>query len=559
MRLKYSKLTDLFKEAESLWPGKAKWIVAALTILGSLLELAGVAVMFKLLLYVIDSAKSGAGHAILVAAGSFIFFALKNLALHKIDIFRSRKLQELYRNYSIRLFEHYFYKGYTFIKEQGVSSLSHNVNSVCYTFVFGYVNALLSLLSDTLLILLIVVVLFWVNAGAAVAEIVIFVPMVFLFAFITGEKMRRAGKEDNIAKRKQWKITAETFRGYPDIAVGNVFGEIRNIFKSGLEQISGTRIYTDRLKSISGRSVEMGLVAIIAILIIIFGVVYGGKPLSQTLIPIIAIFTAATLKMLPAVRSVLSNLDTLRNTSYSVDMIRSEREWICGVKIEEPAPEGCKLECSVFESLELKDVDFSFGDGTDVLKGFSMKIQRGERVGIRGISGSGKSTLMLLILGIYKPDSGVILLNGIDLGLYNLKSWHKLTGYVSQDSFLLDASIARNITLRDDDLTPDVREVLKMVSLDDFVSKLNSADSWRPGEGGVLLSGGERQRLAIARALFKSAGVLLLDEATSALDSDTERKIIDTLTGLDKTIIIISHREKMLEICNRITDVGPIT
>jgi ABC-type multidrug transport system fused ATPase/permease subunit len=108
-------------------------------------------------------------------------------------------------------------------------------------------------------------------------------------------------------------------------------------------------------------------------------------------------------------------------------------------------------------------------------------------------------------------------------------------------------------------MTPRVLEVIKMVSLGDFVSRVGRTDSWRPGEGGLMLSGGEKQRLAIARALYKKADLLLLDEATSALDNETELKIIETLTGLKKTIIIVSHREKMLEICNTITEVVPIT
>ena len=547
MHLNYTTLKSLFREANSFWPGKAKWAVALLAVVGSLLELAGVAVMFRLLLYVIESGS----YAILVAAGSLLFFALKNLALHKIQLFRSRKLQELYGAHSVRLYEHYFCKGFAFIKEQGASALSHNVNSVCYTFVFGYVNAIVSLLGDYLLILLIFGVLVWVNPIAAIAEIVIFVPIVIFFAGFTSERLRRSGKEDNIAKRKQWKITAETFRGYPDILVGGAFGEFCRTFKSGIEQISGNRLYAERLKSISGRSVEMGIVAVIAGLIVVSAVAYPGKPLSDFLIPVAAIFTAATLKLLPAFRSVLSNINTLKNTSFALDVVRTG--------IEEPALIEGKLECLAFESLEFKCVDFSFGDGREVLKGFSMKVGKGERVGIRGLSGSGKSTLMLLILGIYKPQGGEILLNGVGLELYSLKSWHKLTGYVSQETYLLDATLARNITFETDLMTPRVLEVIKMVSLGDFVSRVDWADSWRSGEGGLMLSGGEKQRLAIARALYKKADLLLLDEATSALDNETELKIIETLTGLKKTIIIVSHREKMLEICNTITEVVPIT
>ena len=175
-----------------------------------------------------------------------------------------------------------------------------------------------------------------------------------------------------------------------------------------------------------------------------------------------------------------------------------------------------------------------------------------------GLSGVGKTTLFNLILGFLKPLEGEILIDGIPLTSENRKSWLKHIGYVPQEVFIFNGSLAENVALGYKDIDGDkVMQVLQMVSLGSWVSGLENGIFSSLGEGGGKLSGGQKQRIGIARALYKGASVLLLDEATSSLDNNTEREINDMLLGLKEeipglTILSIAHRESTLAYCNRI-------
>ena len=186
------------------------------------------------------------------------------------------------------------------------------------------------------------------------------------------------------------------------------------------------------------------------------------------------------------------------------------------------------------------------------------KIEKGEYVGFCGYSGVGKTTLFNLILGFLSPQEGGILIDGIPLQGNNRKAWLKHIGYVPQEVFIFNGTLAENIALGFKDIDKGmVAKVLDMVSLSDWTSGLPDGLESTLGEGGGKLSGGQKQRIGIARALYKGAKVLLLDEATSALDNNTEKEINIMLDNLRAkfnglTVLSIAHRESTLAYCSRI-------
>jgi ABC-type multidrug transport system fused ATPase/permease subunit len=181
-------------------------------------------------------------------------------------------------------------------------------------------------------------------------------------------------------------------------------------------------------------------------------------------------------------------------------------------------------------------------------------------VGIRGASGVGKTTLFNIILGLYRPTSGSILIDGEELTDSNISKWQNSIGYVSQNVFITDASLAENIAfgVALNDINHElVNEVIDQADLRTFVASLPDGIHSRIGELGARLSGGQRQRIGIARALYKRCNVLMFDEATSSLDAESESNINSAISRLsterdDMTIIVIAHRESSLEYCNRI-------
>jgi ABC-type multidrug transport system fused ATPase/permease subunit len=209
------------------------------------------------------------------------------------------------------------------------------------------------------------------------------------------------------------------------------------------------------------------------------------------------------------------------------------------------------------QNIAFEHVSFTFTQGAQpVVDDISLRIKKGEKVGFIGSSGSGKTTLMNLLLRFYNEQDGRITVDGVPLTPENESAWYQLVGYVKQDTFLMEASIGENITLRDEQVDPErMQYALEQASLLDFVASLPEGLKTPIGERGSRLSGGQRQRVGIARALYKRAEILLLDEATSALDNETEREVseaINKLSHTNITILIIAHRLTTLQDCDRI-------
>ena len=195
--------------------------------------------------------------------------------------------------------------------------------------------------------------------------------------------------------------------------------------------------------------------------------------------------------------------------------------------------------------LEFCQVKFSYeGGGAAAIDGISLRIPAGETVAFVGSTGGGKSTLTML-LRFYEPQQGQIKLDGQNIGEINLQDLRRAIGYVAQDTFLADASVADNIAYGTHDTSLDeIINAAKAAEAHEFISALPQGYDTQVGERGIKLSGGQRQRLALARAILKNPPILILDEATSAVDNETEAAIQRSLDRLvvGRTSLIIAHR-----------------
>jgi ATP-binding cassette, subfamily B, bacterial len=206
-------------------------------------------------------------------------------------------------------------------------------------------------------------------------------------------------------------------------------------------------------------------------------------------------------------------------------------------------------------TVEFDNVDFCYPDGRRVFRDFSLRIERGQRVGLVGQSGCGKSTLFVLLQRFYDVQGGRILLAGQDVTRVTQESLRSAIAVVPQDISLFHRSIMENIRYgRPDASNAQVRAAITAANCEDFIEKLPEGAATIVGDRGVKLSPGQRQRIGIARAFLKDAPILLLDEATSALDSESEeavREALDRLMG-GRTVIAIAHRLSTLRNFDRI-------
>ena len=223
----------------------------------------------------------------------------------------------------------------------------------------------------------------------------------------------------------------------------------------------------------------------------------------------------------------------------------------------EKLPSGKDLPCEI----ELKNVTFSYDKAEKAtVDNFSLKINKGEKIAIVGVNGAGKSTLVKLICGLFVPQEGQILINGIDSRLFNRDEYYKLFSTLFQDCSILPSTVAKNITLCEENKIDRERlyECMRLAGILDKVESLENKENTllvrEVHDGAVAFSGGELQRLLLARALYKNAPIIILDEPTAALDPIAENDMYMKYSELtkDKTAIYISHRLSSTRFCDRI-------
>lgn len=513
--------------------------------INALLDFASLASLMPLLFFLLEGTnevKAILGFSMI----AFLMVSLKGFVSIKLGKYQASYTMSLYKRLSSSLFSNYYNNGLLFIKEQGYSSLGHSVNYMCYTFSQGIIFPLMKILADFLLILLVTVAMLVYEWKTVHVLYLSFLPFMAAYLFFVRDRLKNYAKEDFNAKKMQARIVSDAFRGYQDLEINNSFGTMLKSFNAGLDTISTNRAKMDTLQRIPLFISEFAIIAGFLIMLLI-----GGGNTSI----ILGIFAVAAFRLIPALRGILTGYNTIQNSIPCIDVI-------------EKGLESCKVECSNEQHIpfsnNIRVSDLVFNYGNSPINFGSFTIRKGEYVGFRGYSGIGKTTLFNLILGFLSPSEGKIEIDDNPLTPANRASWLLNIGYVPQEPYIFEGTVAQNIALGKEDASPErVLEVLEKVRLLEWVNSLPDSINSTLGEGGNRLSGGQKQRIAIARALYKGARVLLLDEATSSVDIAAEREINTMLCELksvqnDLTILSIAHRESTLAFCDRIIDLEEV-
>ena len=275
------------------------------------------------------------------------------------------------------------------------------------------------------------------------------------------------------------------------------------------------------------------------------------KDTPQQMIGILGGYLYVGFRLMPGLNRVINQLNGFKLIIPSIE--RVHREYMGEISrtsyVDIP-------ELTFNRDISVTNVSFQYlNTKKKVIQDLNLVIAKGECIGIIGETGSGKSTFVDLLLGLLRPISGEILIDG--KYPVNSQQWHKLLGYVPQTTYLTDDTIEANIAFGEKTESIDKLRLDKAIDdaqLRSLINKLPEGSRTMVGERGIRLSGGERQRISIARALYRQPEVLIFDEATSALDNDTEANLMDTIHKVSKTrtVIMIAHRLSTLKDCNRI-------
>jgi ATP-binding cassette subfamily C protein len=289
-----------------------------------------------------------------------------------------------------------------------------------------------------------------------------------------------------------------------------------------------------------------------------------GRAFSDIL-PNLTVMALAGYRMLPSIQLLYSQLSQINSMRYTVGEIETELAEIDATSKRIIAPEHAEqsIPLSFEKGIRLENITFNYpGSNRAVLENFSLEIPKNSSIGIIGATGSGKSTLVDIILGLHRPQSGVIRVDDRVLRLEDFGSWRSMIGYVPQDIYLLDASVTANIAFgipSDEVDQAALREAAEAAQILSFIeTELPAKWTTVVGERGVRLSGGQRQRIGLARALYHRPQVLILDEATSALDTATEAEVLKAINALQGTItmIVVAHRLSTIQGCGNICRLG---
>ena len=545
--------------------------VAVTIFLRALLNFVGVATLIPILVLILDhnavstnphlaklykviNPDSYANFVIIVCAVIVGVILVKNITTLLLYRTERNYIYGLYKHLSESLYISYHNRGYGFIRSNNSAVLTRNVNIVSLMFVAGVLKPLATIISEVLLFILIMGAIAWYTPSAALISTVLFLPIVVIFYLVMRRRLHDIGDMENTAQRLKSRIVAESFRGYADIEIGGAYPQMFSRFDDAINDIVKLRKRNATIGMLPQMFTEVGLAIGLATLVVL-SLGYSGEDIAL----VFGIFAVAAIRLVPSIRGIMSSWSTIRYNLYTIDTMRDATE-------QNPTSPTYEVERLNFKNtIELKNVSFKFEDTSDsTINNLSLTIKRGERIGIQGTSGVGKTTLFNLILGLYRPTSGAIYIDGVKLNESNIRKWQNSVGYVSQSVFISEGTIAENIAFGCSADNIDYERLNKIITLADlkeFIDSLDKGVETRIGEQGSRLSGGQRQRIGIARALYKGCDILLFDEATSSLDNTTEQNINRAIKRLSSenralTIAVIAHRDSSLEYCDRIITLG---
>ncbi|GHV79144.1 multidrug transporter [Spirochaetia bacterium] len=446
----------------------------------------------------------------------------------------------MFRYFSDKLFKVYISLPYKLFVQKNSSDIIHvtlGTSGDTSSLILNFMQ-MCSEIFTVILIYAVMIVMDWkmtlVFTGIIVI-ILLFILQVFL------KNVKKQGERKNLAGMKLNRMVRETHGNYKFVKLKGNEEYLYNAFDASALTSSRAQIISNTIGAMPKNILEsLGFALLVAA--VVFIIFFYKSP--GNVIPTIAMYALALYRILPGIHKMLQNVNQIIYHQFALDLVYENSN-------QETVHEGsAPLEFE--KEIRIENLSFEYVEGKGVLDTISLTITKGEKIAIVGASGGGKSTLVDLIIGINRPTVGAIYIDDTAITDENIRSWRRKIGYIPQDIYLFDGTVADNVAFGSEFNEERIIRVLKMANVWDFISQKDGINTI-VGEGGIQLSGGQKQRIGIARAFYDDPEILVLDEATSALDNDTESKIMDEIYSLssDKTLIVVAHRLSTVTRCER--------
>jgi len=471
------------------------------------------------------------------AAGLVIIGVFGSIASYIDHYYTESVGQRVANDLRMRVFHHLDRLSLAYYDTQQTGGLLSTITTDISTIQTFASEATLGILIDLLAIIGMLGLMFWLNFDFALIAVAV-MPFILVFVMRFKKAVKRATHE---VRNRQSDVVAVVQEGLQSMRAVQAYGR-QDLAELHLKQ-AGKAAVDAALRARRVKSLLSPVVTVIVSLCTAY-VLYRGASLvlaGVMTIGALTVFLSYLNKFFKPVLDLATMTNSIAQAAVAVERVQSI---LFADQIIPEAPSA--TEPGPFKGeIIFERVAFSYKPDTPVLKEISFTIKPGQHVGFVGATGGGKSTVASLIPRFYDPTAGRILVDGVDVRDYKLKSLRSQVGVVLQDTVLFQGTIADNIAYgRPDATRQEIIQAARDADAHEFIAKMPKGYDSAVGERGLTLSGGQRQRIGIARALIRDAPILILDEPTAALDAESEQLVLQGLARLMKgrTAIAIAHR-----------------
>ena len=477
-------------------------------------------------------------------------FLVKNLYMLLLYDAQAKFVTKTEAGTSVRLMSDYLNRPYSFYLNADVNAIFQTINKDI-PHVFELLQEVMKLLTEIAVSACLCLLLLVVDFKMTLSIAALMLLMLLFIVFVLKPKLGAMGQRRMKQEVRTMKWMQQAVFGIKDVKVAAKEGYFLEEFDDSYSKLANV----SRRYAVFNNAPRLVIetVCIVGLLgYMLFTVVNGGD--LNAMLPQLTAFGLAAVRLMPSVNRISTHLSTIAYYETSLNFVCDNLN-IAGLKAVEKKEKVQRMHLE--KEIRLEGIRFHYPNSEkQIFENAQMCIPIGDSVGVIGASGAGKTTVIDILLGLLTPQEGRIVADGKEVQA-NDAAWLSDIGYIAQNIYMLDTTIRANVAfgVREDAMDEErIWEVLREAQMEEFVRSLPEGLDTEIGDRGVRLSGGQRQRIGIARALYHDPELLVFDEATSALDNDTEAAIMDAINALKgrKTLVIIAHRLKTIENCDRL-------
>jgi ABC-type multidrug transport system fused ATPase/permease subunit len=474
-----------------------------------------------------------------VAVAMALVFVLRGVLQYAIDVLGLLVPLRLQKQAVLENFRLMMAVRISYLNDRDFGTLSNDIGGWATRVAFLLTNFAI-LLWSLLVLMVYSAMMVSVSWRLTLLAMVFVVVISALLKQLSGGPLRRAGERLTEASMQLSQTTMETLGGMKLIRLAAAETLMSRLFQSRLEVALDNQRRQGMVNAFSSPFLSTSAGIFICFLLYASAVAHEGDP--NAWVGSILIFLFLLFRLLGPV----TQINNARNRIIGEMPAFEGQETFRRIAHEQVQPNGERQAAPLRDGVVLDDVCFRYDQGDrQVLQNVSATIERGRMTAVVGPSGAGKTTLIGLLTRLYDPQSGRILVDGVDLRDLDVRSWRRRLAVVSQDIFIFNDTVANNLCFGQGDVPMErLREAARLAAAEEFIDKLPQGYDTLLGDRGMRLSGGQQQRIAIARAILANPDLLIMDEATSHLDTFTERAIQEAVDRLsrDRTLLVIAHR-----------------